>query len=235
MDVRRGHKSRLLIGGLVVGLLLGMIQVQKTLVRYRSVEQESLLYLPSGKYLKPLALGYDQVLADFIWMKTIAYFGGHFMTDKQYPWLAHMLNLIIDLDPRFDFPYYFGGVVLSLEASQVEQANKILERGMEVYPERWQYPFYIGFNYFYHRKDVAKGLPYLEKAASLPNAPAFLNDLIARLYKKSGQEGEALHFYEEVYRNTTDAMMRQKIKEKIDRIRSGAENEDARNRDQTSH
>lgn len=209
-------------------LLFGLVQTQRKLVTYQPALGESLLYLPSGKYLKPLALGYDQVVADLLWMKTISYFGGHFMSDKQYPWLAHMLNLIIDLDPRFDFPYYFGGIVLSLEASQIEEANKILERGIEAYPDRWQYPFYIGFNYYYHKKDAQRALPYLEKAASLPGAPAFVKSLVARLYEKSGKEEEALHFYEEIYRNTTDEMIRQKIKEKIDRIKSGAEDENTR-------
>lgn len=223
MNVRTGRPSPLLTWGVALGLFWGMIQVQKALMPYRSAEPESLLYLPSGKYLKPLALGYDQVLADVLWIKTISYFGGHFMSDKQYPWLAHILNLIIDLDPRFDFPYYFGGVVLSLEASQVEEANRILERGVEAYPNRWEFPYYIGFNYYYHRKDVAAALPYLEKASSLPKAPDFLKNLVARLYEKSGKEEEALRFYEEVYRNTADEMIRQKIKEKIDQIKSGGE------------
>lgn len=228
MEIGRGTKSLFLTWGVIIGLFFCMAQVQKTLVQYRSIEQESLLYLPSGKYLKPLVLGYDQVAADLLWMKTISYFGGHFMSDKQYPWLAHMLNLIIDLDPRFDFPYYFGGIVLSLEASQIEEANKILERGIEAYPDRWQYPFYIGFNYYYHKKDVQRGLPYLEKASSLPGSPDFLKRLVGRLYEKSGKQEEALHFYEEVYQNTADEMIRQKIKEKIDRIKSGAEDENTR-------
>jgi len=213
---------------LIAILFLSQVQIQREVLRYKRFETESLLYLPSGRYLKPLALGYDQVVADLLWMKTISYFGGHFMSDKQYPWLAHMLNLIIDLDPRFDFPYYFGGIVLSLEASQIEEANKILERGIEAYPDRWQYPFYIGFNHYYHKKDVQRGLPYLEKASSLPGSPDFLKRLVARLYEKSGKQEEALHFYEEVYQNTADEMIRQKIKEKIDRIKSGAEDENTR-------
>lgn len=79
---------------------------------------------PSGKFLKPLALGYDQVVADLLWMKTISYFGGHFMSDKQYPWLAHMLNLIIDLDPRFDFPYYFGGLFCRWKPPKLKRRTK---------------------------------------------------------------------------------------------------------------
>jgi tetratricopeptide (TPR) repeat protein len=219
IGIKSEGKKKALAVCMTMTLLFGLVQTQRKLATYQATVGESLLYLPSGKYLKPLALGYDQLFADLLWMKTISYFGGHFMSDRQYPWLAHMLNLIIDLDPRFDFPYYFGGVVLSLEASQIEQANRILERGMEVYPDRWQYPFYIGFNYYYHQKDVARAFPYLQKAASFSEAPDFLKRMVARLNEEAGNRVEALHFYEEVYRNTDDEMLRQKVKEKIDQIK----------------
>ena len=40
---------------------------------------ETLLYLPSGRFLKPAALGFDELLADFLWVKAVTYFGGHLM------------------------------------------------------------------------------------------------------------------------------------------------------------
>ncbi|MBI3805007.1 MAG: hypothetical protein HY282_14750 [Nitrospirae bacterium] len=219
----------------LAALLTALWGVQKELHAYKTVEIESLIYLPSGKYLRPLALGYDQVAADILWMKAVSYFGGHYLTDKQYPWLYHILTLIIDLDPRFDFPYYFGGVVLSLEASQVDQANQILERGMEAYPQRWEFPFYVGFNYFYHKQDASKAIPYLERASSLPKSPPYLKVLVAHLSSKSGQKEAALNFYREAYQHTSDGMIRQKIKEKIDRVLSGEEKYGTGDTDTTSH
>ncbi|MDC4223414.1 MAG: hypothetical protein MPW15_04070 [Candidatus Manganitrophus sp.] len=68
----------------------------------------------------------------------------------------------------------------------------------------------------------------MKRPRLFPGSPDFLKSLIGRLYEKSGKQEEALHFYEEVYRNTTDEMIRQKIKEKIDRIKSGAEDENTR-------
>ncbi len=205
---------------LFVALSISLWGIQKKLETYKSVEMESLLYLPSGKYLKPLALGYNQMLADLLWIKTVSYFGNHFMTDKEYPWLFHILSLIIDLDPRFDFPYYFGGVVLSLEASQAENANKILERGIEAYPDRWEYPFYIGFNHYYHLGDPLKAAPYIEKAAALPRSPEFVKSLVGTLYMKAGEDEIALKFFRKAYQNTTDEMIKEKIVEKIEKILS---------------
>ncbi|MFQ5780558.1 MAG: tetratricopeptide repeat protein [Nitrospiria bacterium] len=227
-------KRSLLIIFVMMILLVGQAQLQRKLAHFRPLEAESLLYLPSGEYLKPLVLGFDQMAADLLWIKTIGYFGGHFMTDKEYPWLYHILTLIIDLDPRFDFPYYFGGIILSLEASQVDKANQILERGIEAYPEKWEYPFYIGFNYFYHQKDAAKAVPYIEKASSLPESPAYLKSLTGSLYAKTNKNEAAVRFYREAYRNATDDLIKQNIQEKINRILSGIDDYDTGNSDKTS-
>lgn len=211
-------KKSVFLIAIILILSVSEVLVQKKLSAYKIEHPESLLYLPSGKYLKPLSLGYHLAAADLLWIRTISYFGGHFMTDKEYPWLSHILNIIIDLDPRFDFPYYFGGIVLSLEASQVENANKILERGMVAFPDRWQYPFYIGFNYFYHQGDAAKAAPYIEKAAALPKRPDFVQSLVGTLYAKSGKKEKALQFFKDAYNHTEDPLIKGKLREKILKI-----------------
>jgi len=213
-------KTTGLIISVVIILSIAQVYTQKRLEAYQRVEKESLLYLPSGKYLQPLTLGYNQMVADLLWIKTVAYFGSHFMTDKEYPWLSHMLNLIIDLDPLFDFPYYFGGIVLSLEASQIESANKILERGIKAYPEKWEYPFYIGFNHFYHGGDPKRAIPYINRAAALSGAPNFLKRLEGKLLMDLGEHDAALSFFREVLQNSTDELLRRKIRVRIDQILS---------------
>ncbi len=203
--------------------------LQTQLDQYESVEVESLLYLPSGEYLQPLSLGYQLMIADILWIKTITYFGGHFMGDGEYPWLYHILTLIIDLDPRYDFPYYFGGVVLSLEASQAENANKILAKGIKAFPDKWEYPFYIGFNHYYHQGDAETAAPYIEKASKLPGAPEFVKSLVGTLYMKAGADKTALKFFREAYGNTSDEMIKQKIEIKIKEILSKREQHDTGN------
>jgi len=226
--LKQKNKKKILLVSLAVFFFLAQVFAQKSLHRYPENPRETFLYLPSGDYLKPLSLGYHQVIADVLWIQTVNYFGSHFMTDKEYPWLYHMLSLIIDLDPRFDFPYYFGGIVLSMEADQKERANAILARGMEAYPEKWEYPFYIGFNHYYHEGNLAEAFPFIEKAAALPNAPAFVESLVGTLYLKTGKKETALRFFRKMYENTNDALVRQKISMKIDRILAEEVNNDTR-------
>ena len=60
--------------------------------------QQPLLYLPKGRYLKPLTLNYHNIVADFLWIKAITYFGEHYITDQKYDWFYHMLNLVEKYD-----------------------------------------------------------------------------------------------------------------------------------------
>ncbi len=222
-------KKKAAITLMILLLTTSLWGLQTQLDQYESVEVESLLYLPSGEYLQPLSLGYQLMIADLLWIKTITYFGGHFMGDGEYPWLYHILTLIIDLDPRYDFPYYFGGVVLSLEASQAENANKILAKGIKAFPDKWEYPFYIGFNHYYHQGDAETAAPYIEKASKLPGAPEFVKSLVGTLYMKAGADETALKFFREAYGNTSDEMIKQKIEIKIKEILSKREQHDTGN------
>lgn len=227
--VRQGKiKKRILLYILVLFFCIAQVFAQNALRQYPADETENFLYLPSGDYLKPLALGYNQVLADLLWIQAVHYFGSHSTTDKEYPWLHHILSIIIDLDPQFDFPYYFGGIVLSMEANQKDRANDILARGMEAYPEKWEYPFYIGFNHYYHDGNPAAALPFIEKAATLPKVPEFVKSLVGTLYLETGKKETALQFFRKIYENTSDDLVREKISMKVEKILSEGVNHDIR-------
>ncbi|MFH0812451.1 MAG: hypothetical protein V2A69_06385 [Pseudomonadota bacterium] len=179
------------------------------------------MYIPSGTFLKPFTLGFNQLTADYFWIKTISYFGDHLLSDRNYPWLYHILDLVTTLDPLCKWPYFFGGIVLSLEAEQVEQSNLILEKAMRYHPGVWNFPFYLGFNYWYHYNNPIKAASYIEIAAKLPGAPAYLKTFPARLYTEAGQRGAALQFLEEMLKKTQDPRMRAKIEKRIEEILKG--------------
>ena len=144
-------------------------------------EEENVMYFPSGKFLEPVVLGYNAMAADFLWVRTVNYFGVHSMSDRKYPYLAPLLDAITILDPTWDFPYHFAGVVLPSEVDVIDEANRIVRRGMDNLPDVWQFPFYIGFNYFHFKNNSRCGAKYIYKAASHEKAPAYLVALAAKL------------------------------------------------------
>jgi len=179
------------------------------------------MYVPSGRFLKPFTLGFNQLVADYFWIKTISYFGDHLMSDRKYPWLYHMLELVTTLDPQCIWPYYFGGIILSLEAGQVEQSNLILRKAMHHHPKVWKFPFFLGFNYWFHDNDPSKAASYIKIAAGLPGAPRYLKTFPARLYSQAGANEAALSFLSEMLKNTQEPRMRAKIEKRISDVVKG--------------
>lgn len=214
---------RLLVFLAIIGLSLGAFSLHLRLDAMDAEHDSIQVYMciPSGKFLKPFTLGFDQLAADYFWIKTISYFGDHLTSDREYPWLYHLLDLVTTLDPNFIWPYYFGGIVLSVEAKQVEQSNLILNKAMVQYPDVWKFPFYIGFNYWFHYNDPRKAASYIQRAAVLPGAPNYLKTFPARLYSEAGTNDAAVRFLLEMLKNTQEPRLRAKIEKRIKDIAQG--------------
>ncbi|MBI2875342.1 MAG: hypothetical protein HYY20_00495 [Candidatus Tectomicrobia bacterium] len=203
-------------------LILSRWWVQGRLEEIRPQDRaERMLYLPSGKLLKPMALGFDSLVADLLWIRAVIYVGDHLMTDKRYPWLYHILDLVTTLDPQFETPYEFGGVILALEERAVDQSTALLKKGMQSHPRSWRLPFYLGFNYFYLQGDPKTAAYYLEQAARLPGCPPYVPRLAANIkYQTAGQE-EAIHFLEEMAVNLRSPQIKEELARKVESLRQG--------------
>jgi len=141
------------------------------------VEDDQPVYLPRAEYLQPLALGWRNTLADVLWFRTISYFGQHFRSNRTYPWLASMCNLVTDLDPRAFHVYRFAGVILPWEANQAEAGIGLLEKGLRQFPDSWLLHYYLGFTAFFFKNDNATALEHLRLAMAQPD----VHPAIARL------------------------------------------------------
>jgi hypothetical protein len=215
--------SKFLIFFTIITLFIGSFLVHRKLDKFQSPLKTIAvyMYIPSGDFLKHFTFGFNQVIADYFWIKTVGYFGEHLMSDRHYPWLYHMLDLVTTLDPQFIWPYYFGGITLSLEAQQVEQSNLILKKAIHYYPYNWHFLFFLGFNYWYHDNNLLQAATYLKRAAMQPNAPRYLKTFPARLYSEAGQKDAAIQFLLEMKKNTQDIQMRAEIEKRIEEILKG--------------
>ena len=184
----------------------------------RSFEQ--FLYLPSGRHTKALTLGFSNLAADVLWVRAVSYFGGHMLTDREYPWLYRILVQVTTLDPPFTYPYIFGGMALALKADSVDESIAMLSRGMTNYPGDWRYPFYIGFNAFYNQRDPERAAYLMRYAASLPGGPEYLPRLAASLLAESGRLDAAVRFLETMAEGTRDEAARAGILRKIEDLRA---------------
>jgi len=137
------------------------------------------VYLPRAEYLRPISLGWQNVLADILWFRTISYFGEHYRSDRTYAWLAQMCDLVTDLDPRAEHVYRFAGLILPWEANDVDEGIRLLEKGVRNLPESWLLHYYLGMTHYFFRNDADAAAEYLSTAARLPGAPPLVTRVAA--------------------------------------------------------
>src|SRR5437870_1419496 len=84
---------------------------------------EEALYVSSGKPLKRASLGFEGLLADLYWLRTIQYFGGKSqqikgdlnvgnVNDWKMTLLEPLINITTELDPNYVSAYRLGSLFL---------------------------------------------------------------------------------------------------------------------------
>lgn len=179
-------------------------------------------YLPSGKFLKGACLSFDELLADLLWIKALGYFTDQYKQKGRYKWLYHIVNVTTTLDPSFEDPYEFSGVIFSVEVNDIEKSNYFLKKGMENVPQHhwryWYLPFFIAFNYMYHEANYQTAAKYLEIAASFAESPAYLPLLVSRIYANTEDPGIAIPFLHKMIERASTPEMKKKLELRIKEI-----------------
>lgn len=213
--------------GFAAALIAAGATVRATAVRIDAARQVARgtgpIYLPRAEYLRPMSLGWANVLADLLWFRTISYFGEHYRSDRTYPWLAHMCDLVTDLDPRAEHVYRFAGVILPWEAEQAEAGIRLLEKGTRTFPDSWLLHYYLGFNHFFFRNDPERAIESLRTAARLPGAHHAVARLAAVLSAEQYGPETTLAFLDELAEEVQSGDLREVVRAQQDEARLAAD------------
>jgi len=164
-----------------------------------ATDDVELALFPKSGWIRPLTCGRAELAADYIWLRTIQYYGAHRKTDRQYPYVRSLLTTLTELDPHFINAYVFGSLVMTEDLGQPGDAIRFLEGGIEDNPESWWLPFEIGVTHYIHRRDHASAAPWLARAADMEGAPESTRRLAAYAAQKGGDEDVALYLWLEVF------------------------------------
>ncbi|MBM4321806.1 MAG: hypothetical protein FJ125_18185 [Deltaproteobacteria bacterium] len=194
------------------------------------------LLLPPVSVLKAVGLGQDSLVATVLWLKALAYFGDHFERDRKYRWLLTYIDTIKEVDDRFRKVFEWGGVVVMyggrITNEAVRTSNRILEEGLERFPDDWQMSFMLGCNYSFElhsadpeikKQHIETGLEYLRRASYNPQAPPYLVGLVSSLYRKVGWLEAAASYLEEAYLHADSPKLRAELEGLLKRYRKEAQ------------
>ncbi|NIM19527.1 MAG: hypothetical protein GTO51_04000 [Candidatus Latescibacteria bacterium] len=179
------------------------------------------LYLPSGKFIKEMSLGYQQIAADFVWLSAIQYYGEYRQNKHDLSYFEGLIDIVTTLDPHFIFAYVFGGLVVSSDIGAFDSGIEILQRGMMNNPTSWQLPFEIGFLYYIGLANTILAARYFDLASRIPGSPDITRRFAAFVYSQAGHKETSIRMWEELIENTDEPYMKELAERYIEKLKRG--------------
>lgn len=190
------------LGLSVMGLKAGIDRIPR-----KRVPGSSIIYIPSGKYLKPATFGYASLAADIVYLWAIQYYGDDTIPDR-FRYFTHIFSIISELDPAFIDPYEVGALIAVYDRSDVGLAMSVLDMGLARNPGQWIFPLEAGHYAQLYLKDYELARTYYKKAMDIPGAPDIAKRLYAAASFKRNDLRTAWETWSEVFTTATDPQVR---------------------------
>ena len=204
----------MIVAGMAATILLGLWLETRTAQHVTTANEES-LYL-SGSTVKNLSLGFNGLVADWYWMKSLQYVGRKVLnydkpiqmddlSELKLSQLYPLLDQTTTIDPAFLEAYKYGAVILP--AVNNEQAIKLLEKGITANPSAWILYHHLGYIYW-QQGDFTRSSELYHRASTLSGAPEWLGAMSARMAAEGGSRDTARRMYEQIRDETGDQNIR---------------------------
>ena len=202
--VRKGSATILLVLFLLASAsaIVALKAVTDRVVR-TELPGSSIIYIPSGKFLKYATFGYRNLAADAIYLWAIQYYTTPTIDDR-FDHLDHIFAIINELDPRYQDPYEVGAMIAVQEARNIRAAFAILDRGAANNPDQWVYPFNAGHIALMTLKDYPLAEKYFERCMKIPGAPEFVERLRANAIYKKGDLQTSWETWLDIFKRAPD-------------------------------
>lgn len=211
------------VGLLIAGMVAGA-RADVLLKRDIRAGARDLIYLPPPGTARLLSLGFNQVVADWYWVRALQYFTDPVQALNQYRNLGDILDVVVGVDPDYEYAYKFGGIAIPYDVGRLNWANSdkgidLLQRGVAHFPGNWELHFHLGFYLLNFRKDPKAAAEHFALAAQIPGAPPYLKLFATRLFSAGGEIDRALVFAQTMLAQAEDPVERKHLEERIQSIR----------------
>jgi tetratricopeptide (TPR) repeat protein len=209
--------------------------------QYRlAASDEETLYL-TQRATSRVVFAQRSLASDLYWIRAIQYYGGHAKSAKAsvedalepppalrakppagFDVLYPLLDITTTLDPRFNIAYRFGSIFLSEKypygPGRPDQAIALLEKGLRVMPDKWQYWQDIGFVYYWNVHDYTQAARAFNRGADIPGAPWWLRSLAATMLARGGDRSASRLLWASLYDTANNEYARNAARVKLQQL-----------------
>ncbi|MFN0085296.1 MAG: hypothetical protein ACKVX9_07905 [Blastocatellia bacterium] len=172
------------------------------------------LYFKSGEALKLASAGFEGLLSDLYWIRTIQYFGRQLeqqravseMVDPgRMKLLEPLLDITTELDPHHIAAYRFGAFFLRY--ADEEKARRFAEHGIRNNPAEWRLYQDLGFLHWREGRFRDAADAY-ERGSRIPGAPAWMQAMAASMAARGGDRETARELFRRLCEGSDDPFIR---------------------------
>lgn len=212
----RAFFSRLMAPILVAAVcIFGLGTLQNYVDSLRDTDTNSeLLYFPNTESLHYFTAGLGNVVADFMWYRTVQYTAQEFKSqESKFEWLDHMIRAVTSFDPHYIDAYRYGGLFLALIDAE-ELSIPILKEGFRNNPLSWEIPYELHTIYLMNQHDqpgsrvIASHYALLVAERHEDAYKQFYIELAQGLLSGKDMHDEAIAIMTMVVRDATDPFLK---------------------------
>lgn len=225
-----------IVGLLVLAMTGRELRLRATDHYLATQTYEDIYHLPPPDWLRPFALGYDEALANLLWMRALVYFGEELVHRGQVRHVFDYAEAIITLDPEFEAAYRWAGTAgmyrpVETSVDDMRTAISFLERGARHFPDDGELAWDLGASLVFElipriddpaekERIRALGVEHLETAARLGAGPDWLVFTNATELRRLGRVEQAIRHLEEMYSTVRDEQTRERIANELAALRN---------------
>ena len=225
LGTRRGR----LLTAWSAGLVLGILAFQLADHAYHGVPRPQplaeLSYYPSGRFLRPAALGHEATSADLAWLRAVQYYGEHRNSDNRFVRMEHVFDILTTLAPDFTPSYVFGAFALAQEGRNFPAAERLMLKGIRSNPTNGELAFQLGFLYYIKPdgRDLRRAAEFFEQASRQPDAPPQAARFAAFARQNAGDLALAYALWSQVAETSGNSYLREMARREMEEIRVAIE------------
>ncbi len=167
----------------------------------------------SPELVRRLSLGQEVLAADLLMIGLVQYFvrPARFRDPE---WEYQTLHTVLTLDPANPQAWFFVVNLLSFTDAERRVAIRLLRKGVDLFPEDWQFPFWLSMKY-YALKEYDAALRWALRAARHPDAPEIVRRFPAFVRFRRGDVAGAIAYLQVLLATTKDPEERDFLEKRI--------------------
>jgi len=227
---RYSHRFVTTVIAVILCPILFFAQSQIHIPEFSPVKTEAAPF--SAPFFKFVTIGYWPAAVDWMWIQTIQVAGGKNYSPTLIPSIRFFYDIATDLDPKFYDLYEQGGVLLSFFFHAPQESIHLLEKGVHAFEslpnaadgtkvklKGWSHPYtlhlLLAYVYSFDAHDWVKAKEYYLKAADVPGAPKYLQNMRIWLEEKGSEKALARRVLTLLIQHSTDPVLKAQYEEKL--------------------